>query len=75
MPETTVDENHLPESRKNEVGTSRKVLDVESVTVAEGMRDLADDDFRLGMSLRDSRHHASPFLASHNVHRTYACAT
>ena len=56
MPKTTVNENDFAARPEYEVRFARQITRVEPVTVAEGMNEAANDEFRLGILGPDSGH-------------------
>ena len=58
VPEATVNVYDLPQPRKYEIGSARERANVESVTVAEGMDEPADQQFRSRVLRLDRRHDA-----------------
>ena len=56
MPKTSVHENRLPPTRKDEVGRTGKALVVKPVPKAEAMDHSANDHFGLGVAVTDHRH-------------------
>jgi hypothetical protein len=50
MPKTTMDENHLFASWKNDVGTAGKRFDVQTVAISKPMQKAADCAFRTGVA-------------------------
>lgn len=68
MPETTMNENDLLQSRKNQVRTSRKFLHMEPISVSQRVRDAPDDHLRFRMPLRDRAHHAAARFFGDYIH-------
>jgi len=68
MPETPVNEHHALQSRKNEIGTSCKLTNVQAIAISHAMRELAHDHLRRRVPLRNRRHHPAAFRCTHDVH-------
>jgi len=59
MPETSVNENHCAEFRKNDIGLSGKVLAVQTEPVAKAMKKTSDANFRSGIRAAYGSHVAA----------------
>jgi hypothetical protein len=46
MPEATMYLNHNPSGGKDNIGLARQASHVQSIAIAQGMEDTADDEFR-----------------------------
>jgi hypothetical protein len=58
VPETTVDVNNPSQSRKYKIGSAWERTNVQTITVAEGMHETADHQFRGRVLRLDRRHDA-----------------
>ena len=67
MPETPMNEDHGPELWKNNIWRSRKILPMEAESVSQGMKELADPDFRFGIRTPHCRHITAALIRSVNV--------
>ena len=56
MPKATVDKYDFLKTAEDDVGTSRQVFRMETVSAAESPADFADDDLRLGIARTNLRH-------------------
>ena len=56
VPEAAMDEDHFSKARENEVGRTRQVAPMESVTETHSMNDSTHDQFGLGVSMPNTRH-------------------
>ncbi len=70
MPETPVNEHHSLQPRKNEIGTSWKLTNVQTIAISHAVNEPADDHLRRRVPLRNGRHDARADPSAHNVHRT-----
>ena len=60
-------------TRKDKVWTTGKIFSVQAKTMAQAVRDAADDEFGSGVASSDPGHHLASSLAVHNVrHRLSA---
>ena len=56
VPKATVDEDHLFQTREDEVGFPREVFPMKPVAVAQGVRNLPDQDFGFRVLAPNPRH-------------------
>jgi len=56
MPEAAMNEDHSLPAGKDDVGSAGKVFAMQTETVAEGVEELADTEFGLGVLAADSGH-------------------
>ena len=67
MPKATVHEDHLVPSRKNNVGCSGQIADMQSIAIAHRMQHLAHDEFRLCVATSNTRHVVSPLIGCQHI--------
>src|SRR6266705_1351706 len=72
MPETSVDENDLPALSENKVRSSGQIPGVQSVPIAEGEYNLANDQLRPRVLGANPRHNFRPFGGRKSVHTRYS---
>jgi len=70
VPETTVNEDDLPASRKNEIGTSGEQTAVKAEPISESMEYPSDGAFRLGIAPPNGTHDVAAFLRRKHVGHT-----
>ncbi len=68
MPETPVNEHHSLQPRKNEIGTSCKLTNVQAIAISHAVNEPAHDHLRRRVPLRNGRHHPAAFRCTHDVH-------
>ena len=56
VPETPMNENHLPVSWQHDIGRSRQVSAVQAVAVAHAMHEATHDELRLRVGFSDAAH-------------------
>jgi hypothetical protein len=68
VPKATVDEDDLAARSKDKVWPAREVGDVQSVAVAEAMRQPSNQEFGLGIAAAHSGHNATANFRPHVIH-------
>ena len=68
MPEAPMNKDDFSFSAKNKVGLPWQVTGVQSVSVSEGMHQLAHVQFRSGVLRANAPHNVGPFDARNTVH-------
>jgi len=58
VPETTVNENHGPVSRENQIGLSWQGLGMKPISEPESMKGVTEHNLRLGVPALDPGHHS-----------------
>ncbi len=67
MPEAAVDEDHLRVPREHNVRCSRKIFPMQPKAKSKAVDDPPNDNFRLGVFLRNSSHDATADSTRDNV--------
>jgi hypothetical protein len=67
VPEAAVDEDYRASSGKDEVGSTRQVGHIQTITEASCMEAPTHNEFRARILPRDTRHHSRSGLWVHNV--------
>ena len=68
MPETPVNEHDSLQPRKNEIGTSCKLTNVQAIAISHAVNEPAHDHLRRRVPLRNGRHHPAALCCTHDVH-------
>ncbi len=68
MPETPVNEHHTLQPRKNEIGTSWKLTNVQTIAISHAVNQPAHDHLRRRVPLRNGRHDLTALLCRDHVH-------
>jgi len=61
VPKTAVNLNYFSMPRKNQIGSTRQIISIESEAQSQGMSDLSDREFRLCISAANAAHICASF--------------
>lgn len=75
VPETSVDENHLPPAGENQVRASGEIVPMHPVPITQGVYQPPDDHLRVRVLAPNPGHAVLPLLRRENVHHVMRHAT